>query len=71
MAAVHRKGLEKLLDRMESGDVLAVTKIYWLGRDAVDVMQTVELLSKDGVRVRCLALGGVDLTSTAGRMVMG
>ena len=31
---------------------------------------TVEKLEKMGVRVHCLALGGVDLTSSAGKMTM-
>ena len=31
---------------------------------------TIEKLEKMGVRVHCLALGGVDLTSSAGKMTM-
>jgi putative DNA-invertase from lambdoid prophage Rac len=42
-----------------------------LGRDAIDVSSTVAQLAGLGVRVHCLALGGVDLTSTEGRMTMG
>lgn len=53
---------------MESGDVLIVTKLDRLGRNAMDVRQTVEQLTTIGVRVHCLALGGVDLTSAAGKM---
>jgi putative DNA-invertase from lambdoid prophage Rac len=34
------------------------------------VRQTVETLATQGVRVHCLALGGVDLTSPAGKMTM-
>ncbi len=41
-----------------------------LGRNAVDVTRTVERLAGMGVRVHCLALGGVDLTSAAGKMTM-
>jgi len=55
---------------MEKGDVLVVTKLDRLGRDAIDVSQTVEKLEKLGIRVHCLALGGVDLTSSSGRMTM-
>ena len=55
---------------MEKGDVLVVTKLDRLGRDTIDVSMTVEALEKTGVRVHCLALGGVDLTSSAGRMTM-
>ena len=37
----------------------------------MDVRSTVDKLAALGVRVHCLALGGVDLTSAAGRMTMG
>ena len=36
----------------------------------MDVRATVEGLTGMGVRVHCLALGGVDLTSPAGKMTM-
>jgi putative DNA-invertase from lambdoid prophage Rac len=71
VAASERAGFSKLLDRMEAGDVLIVTKLDRLGRNAMDVRSTVERLSELGVRVHCLALGGVDLTSAAGKMTMG
>lgn len=68
--AKERPGFMKLIDRMESGDVLVVTKLDRLGRNAMDVRATVEQLTGSGVRVHCLALGGVDLTSAAGKMTM-
>lgn len=71
IAASERPGFQKLLDRMEDGDVLVVTKLDRLGRNAMDVRSTVEALAGMGVRVHCLALGGVDLTSAAGKMTMG
>ncbi|MBL8084195.1 MAG: recombinase family protein [Candidatus Obscuribacter sp.] len=70
VAAAERPGFMKLVDRMEKGDVLVVTKLDRLGRNAMDVRATVELLAAYGVRVHCLALGGVDLTSAAGKMTM-
>jgi putative DNA-invertase from lambdoid prophage Rac len=70
MAIAQRKGFSRLLDKMEKGDVLVVTKLDRLGRDAVDVSMTVAALERAGVRVHCLALGGVDLTSPAGKMTM-
>lgn len=69
--ASDRPAFTKLMDRMESGDVLVVTKLDRLGRNAMDVRATVERLAALGVRVHCLALGGVDLTSPAGKMTMG
>lgn len=70
VAAKERPGFIKLIDRMESGDVLVVTKLDRLGRNVMDVRATVEQLERSGVRVHCLALGGVDLTSPAGRITM-
>jgi DNA invertase Pin-like site-specific DNA recombinase len=40
-------------------------------RNAIDIATTVDRLEKIGVQVHCLALGGVDLTSPAGKMTMG
>ena len=70
-AIARRKEFARLLDRLEPGDVLVVTRLDRLGRDAIDVVGTVGRLAEMGVRVHCLALGGVDLTSSAGRMTMG
>lgn len=69
-AIAQRRGFAKLMDRLEAGDVLIVTKLDRLGRDAIDVSLTVKALAGMGVRVHCLALGGVDLTSSAGTMTM-
>lgn len=70
VAALERKGFAKLLEKLEAGDVLVVTKLDRLGRNAMDVRTTVERLEALGVKVHCLALGGVDLTSPAGKMTM-
>lgn len=70
VAAAERPGFMRLFDRMENGDVLIVTKLDRLGRNAMDIRQTVELLAASEIRVHCLALGGVDLTSPAGKMTM-
>jgi len=70
ITAKERPGFQKLLERMESGDVLIVTKLDRLGRNAMDVRLTVEHLASAGIRVHCLALGGVDLNSAAGKMTM-
>src|SRR5690606_14599459 len=69
-AIAQRRGFSRLLDKMEAGDILIVTKLDRLGRDAIDVSSTVKALAEMGVRVYCLALGGADLTSSAGTMTM-
>ncbi|EML1599019.1 recombinase family protein [Burkholderia cenocepacia] len=70
VSANQRPGFAQLLLKMEEGDVLIVTKLDRLGRNAMDVRATVEALAERGIRIHCLALGGVDLTSAAGRMTM-
>lgn len=70
VAASERPGFAKLLDKLEKGDTLAVTKLDRLGRNAMDIRATVERLGAMGVRVHCLQLGGADLTSPAGKMLM-
>ncbi|WP_095052152.1 recombinase family protein [Pseudomonas sp. Irchel s3b2] len=70
VAAKKRPGFQKLLHRMESSDALIVTKLDGLGRNAMDVRKTIEDLAEHGIRVHCLALGGADLTSAAGKMTM-
>src|SRR5215213_7489049 len=68
VATAQRRGFTRLLDRLEAGDVLVVTKLDRLGRNAMDVGSTVAKLAEMGIRVHCLALGGVDLaSSTQGR----
>lgn len=70
VAASQRPAFGKLLERLERGDVLIVTKLDRLGRNAMDVRSTVDTLANMGVQVKCLQLGGVDLTAPAGRMTM-
>ena len=68
--ARERPGFAKLLDRLERGDVLVVTKLDRLGRNAMDVRTTVDALETEGVKIHCLALGGIDLTSSTGKITM-
>lgn len=70
VSANERPGFRKLLERLEQGDVLVVSKLDRLGRNAMDVRSTVESLEHSGIKVCCLALGGADLTSPAGKMTM-
>ena len=70
VTASERPEFIRLLDRMESGDILIVTKLDRLGRNAMDIRKTVEKLTVSNIRIHCLALGGVDLTSPAGKMTM-
>lgn len=68
--AAERPSFAKLLDRLDDGDKLIVTKLDRLGRNTTDVLATVERLAALGVHVHCLALKGVDLTSASGKLHM-
>lgn len=68
--AFLRPKFANLVERVEEHDRIVVTKLDRLGRNAMDVRSTVDELAQRGVSLHCLALGGVDLTSSAGRMTM-
>lgn len=70
VATAQRRGFTRLLDKLEAGNVLVVTKLDRLGRNAMDVGGIAAKLADIGVRVHCLALGGVDLTSSTGKLTM-
>jgi putative DNA-invertase from lambdoid prophage Rac len=65
-----RPGFRKLLDKMESGDTLVVTKLDRIGRDSIDVQQTVAQFEREGMRLVVLQLGNLDLTSSAGALMV-
>lgn len=69
--ASERPEFSRMVERMETGDMLVVSKLDRLGRDMIDVVQTIRGLTNQGVKVKVLALGDVDLTSTAGKAVLG
>ncbi|MCW5616248.1 MAG: recombinase family protein [Rhodocyclaceae bacterium] len=68
--ASQRKGFQKLLERLEPGDTLIVTKLDRIGRDSIDVQQTVTLFQERGIRLVVLQLGNMDLTSSAGELIV-
>jgi hypothetical protein len=55
------------LAEIDEDDVLIVTKMDRLGRNAIDVKATIDRLTGMHVRVHCLQLGGADLTSATTR----
>lgn len=70
VCVAQRPGFQKLMERMEAGDTLVVTKLDRIGRDSVDIQQTVQLFIQRGVRLVVLQLGNLDLTSSAGALMV-
>ena len=68
--AAQRPGFQRLLERMDEGDPLVVTKLDRIGRDSIDVQQTVERFQSEGIRLVVLQLGNLDLTSSAGALMV-
>lgn len=68
--ALSRPGFAGMLGKMRDGEALIVSKLDRLGRDAMDVMSTVRSLSARSIRVIVHSLGGVDLTSTTGKLLV-
>jgi putative DNA-invertase from lambdoid prophage Rac len=66
----QRPGFQKLLERMDQGDTLVVTKLDRIGRDSIDVQQTVAHFEAEGMRLIVLQLGNLDLTSSAGALMV-
>jgi len=68
--AVQRSSFKKLKSRIREGETLVVSKIDRLGRDPIDVLQTVKDLSEMGVKIIVLQFGNTDLTSQAGKLML-
>ncbi len=68
--ASERPEWGRLIDRLESGDELVVLKLDRLGRDNIDVQQTISMLVERGVHIRCLDLPVQDLSSSEGRLML-
>lgn len=65
----EREGLESLLNKVEEGDELLVTKLDRLGRNTLDMVQLVEDFSQRGITVRFLD-DGISTGGEMGKMVV-
>ncbi len=71
--AMERPEFARMMDtitRTKKLKRLIVTKLDRLGRDASDITATVRALSKTGCAVQVLQLGNLDVTSSAGKLVL-
>lgn len=68
--AVQRKAFSEMLSKIRDGETLVVAKLDRLGRDAIDVLQTVRKLADRNIKVIVHQLGTTDLTSAAGKLLL-
>jgi len=71
VCAMERKGFRAMVEhKLMEGDTLVVLKLDRLGRDNIDVQQTIDLLLKKGIRVHCLDLPNEDLSTSEGKLML-
>ena len=70
VCARQRPQFARLLDKIRDGETLVVSKLDRLGRDAVDVLQTVQSLADRNIKIIVLQLGNTDLSSPTGRLLL-
>ena len=68
--ASQRPQFKALLSQIRNGETLVVSKLDRLGRDAQDVGATIKALAKRKIEVIVLQLGRLDLTSSAGKLML-
>ncbi|MGR5115781.1 recombinase family protein [Photobacterium damselae] len=69
--AMKREQFKMLINhQMESGDMLVVLKLDRLGRDNIDVQNTINLLTQKEVKVVCLDLPVANLSSAEGKLML-
>ncbi|MFS2263094.1 recombinase family protein [Vibrio vulnificus] len=69
--AMERKEFKTLVEhKLEAGDTLVVLKLDRLGRDNIDVQQTIEQLTAKKIKVVSLDLPVSDLSSAEGKLML-
>jgi len=69
--AMKREQFKLLVQhKLEANDTLIVLKLDRLGRDNIDVQQTIEKLTNRGIKVICLDLPIKDLSSSEGKLML-
>lgn len=69
--SMQRPAFKAMVDhKLESGDALVVLKLDRLGRDNIDVQQTIDMLITKGIKVISLDLPVSDLSSSEGRLML-
>jgi putative DNA-invertase from lambdoid prophage Rac len=69
--AMKRDKFKMLINhQIERGDMLVVLKLDRLGRDNIDVQNTINMLTDKGIKIACLDLPVADLSSAEGKLML-
>ena len=69
-SAQDRPELGRALDQLRHGDQLVVTRLDRLARSVGDLHRLVEQITASGAAFRCLQQGGVDTTTSTGKLML-
>ncbi len=69
-SAANRKELARVLDKLEPGDVLLVTRLDRFARSTRDLLNVLDRVSKAGAGFRSLADAWADTTTAHGRLML-
>ncbi|MCK0530373.1 recombinase family protein [Sphingobium agri] len=70
-SASNRPQLQAALDFCREGDTFLVTRLDRFARSAQDLHNIVSALTAKGVGFRCLQQGGLDTTTSHGKLMLG
>ena len=70
VCAKQRPQFALMMDKIRDGETLVVSKLDRLGRDSIDVLQTVQSLAERNIKVIVLQLGNTDLSSATGKLLL-
>ena len=68
--SLDRPEFNKLKSNLKSGDSVVVLSVSRLGRNTVEVLEFIECMKKRAVNVNVDDLGGLDVTSSTGKLVL-
>lgn len=68
--STDRPVFNELKEKVAAGDIIVVLSVSRLGRNTVQVLEFIELMKEKSVAVIVDDLGGVDVTSSMGKLVL-
>src|ERR1700741_528568 len=70
VAALERPEFYQMMKVCVAGDTVICTMVDRLGRNASDILHTVDEFKRLGIRLRVTQFDGIDVTSSTGKMII-